>query len=167
MKNSLLNSLKLQLPTITFMEDAKFYWSPATKTIYMNSTKLEEKEGQWALLHEAAHATLDHQVYNTDAELLRLEVEAWQEAQKMSRKMNQVIDEDHIQDCLDTYRNWLYARSSCPTCALNSLQIDETTYLCLNCSTRWIVSQSRFCRPYRMQGRHKKTPSEINQTVFS
>lgn len=166
MKNLLLSKLQRQLPAIKFIEATTFYWSPQTSSIYMNSGNLENKDGQWALLHEAAHAMLDHKSYQTDAGLLMLEVAAWQTAQQISRKLGITIDKTHIQDCLNTYRDWLYARSTCPTCTLNSLQIDETTYLCLNCSARWSVSHSRFCRPYRMQDRHKKTPSETNQTVF-
>lgn len=163
---NLLNKLKSQLPDINFVEAASFYWSPQTSTIYLNSGALEKAEGQWALLHEASHAVLGHQSYETDVRLLMLEVEAWQEASVLGKKLGFAIDEDHIQTCLDTYRDWLYARSTCPTCALNSLQVDETTYVCLNCSTRWSVSQSRFCRPYRMQDRHKKTPPELTPTVF-
>jgi hypothetical protein len=166
MKYPLLHRLQKQLPTIKFVEAATFYWSPQTSTIYINSGALGSEEGQWALLHEAAHALLKHQSYKTDAALLTLEVEAWQSAQEMGKNLEVEIDEEHIQDCLNTYRDWLYARSTCPTCTLNSLQIDETTYLCMNCSTRWSVSQSRFCRPYRMQDRHKKTPTEVNHVVF-
>ncbi len=166
MKNLLLNKLRKQLTAIKFVEAATFYWSPQTSTIYLNSGILEKEDGQWALLHEAGHAVLAHKGYKTDAGLLMLEVEAWQAALDLGQKLDIAIDEEHIQDCLNTYRDWLYARSTCPTCALNSLQVDETTYLCLNCLARWSVSQSRFCRPYRMQDKHKKTPPEVNQTVF-
>ncbi len=165
MKN-LLNSLQKLLPDIKFIASPTFYWSPQTSTIYFNGDVLNTETGKWSLLHEAGHAVLDHKSYKTDAGLLKLEVEAWQSAQDLSQKLELNIDEEHIQDCLNTYRDWLYARSTCPKCALNSLQIDQTTYLCLNCSTRWSVSKSRFCRPYRMQDRHKKTPPELNQTVF-
>ena len=123
MKNSLILKLQKQLPNIAFKEAATFYWSPETSTIHMNSASLENPEGQWALLHEAAHALLGHEGYQTDAGLLMLEVEAWQAAQKMSQDLGVNIDEEHIQDCLDTYRDWVYARSTCPTCALNSLQM--------------------------------------------
>lgn len=166
MKSTLLNRCKKQVPAIKFVEASTFYWSPKTRTIYMNKAALGNEEGQWALLHEVAHASLSHQSYSSDASLLMLEVEAWQTAQAMGRELDVQISEDHIQDCLNTYRDWLYARSTCPRCMLNSLQTDDITYVCLNCSTRWSVSQSRFCRPYRMQGRHKKTPSEVSQTVF-
>lgn len=163
---NLLDKCKKLVPSIEFEEAGSFYWSPKNRVIYINSSGLKNEDGQWALVHEVSHAILDHQAYLTDAGLLMLEVEAWEKARVLGSKLGLNIGEDHIQDCLNTYRDWLYARSTCPTCTLNSLQIDPTTYLCLNCSTRWSVSKSRFCRPYRMQDRHKKTPPEINQTVF-
>lgn len=165
MKNAIISKLTELLPSVAFVEARSFYWSPKTKTVYIDSAALSTKTGKWALLHEFAHAQLGHETYANDAGLLTLEVNAWQLAEKLGLQLNCKIDPDHIQDCLDTYRDWLYARSTCPTCALNSLQIDETVYQCLNCSTRWSVSPSRFCRPYRMKDKHKKTPSELSQTV--
>ncbi len=150
MKNSMLRLCQRRLPKVKFVDSGSFYWSPKTKTIHYNEAALNTPSGQWALLHEAAHASLKHLSYTTDMGLLELEVEAWQKAAELGRKFDIAIEPDHIQECLDTYRDWLYARSTCPTCELNSLQIEETVYLCLNCSTRWIVSHSRFCRPYRM-----------------
>ncbi len=166
MKNLLLNNCQKLLPEVTFTEAQTFYWSPKARTIYMNSVALDNEDGRWSLLHEVGHGKLDHQSYNSDSELLRLEVEAWQVAEQIGNQQGIQIDPEHVQACLDTYRDWLYARSTCPTCSLNGLQIDKTAYMCLNCSTRWSVSASRFCRPYRMQLRDKKTPSELPQTVF-
>lgn len=168
MKNLLLNKLRVLSPSIEFKEAGSFYWSPQTKTVYFDRSSLATSPGQWALLHEFAHAQLHHETYPNDAGLLMLEVSAWQVAEQVSLELlDNKIDSEHVQDCLNTYRDWLYARSTCPTCALNSLQINETTYQCMNCSTRWSVSPSRFCRPYRMKNKHKKTPSEVTQTVFT
>jgi hypothetical protein len=167
MDASLLTKCRELLPHITFIEGELFYWSPQTNSVHVKAEALDTSDGRWSLLHEAAHAQLEHTYYTTDMGLLSLEVEAWQTAKQLAELYSIEIDENHIQDCLDTYRDWLYARSTCPACMLNSLQIDKTTYLCLNCSTRWTVSASRFCRPYRMHLRQTKTPSEANQTVFS
>lgn len=59
------------------------------------------------------------------------------------------ISEDHIQDCLDSYRDWLHKRSLCPDCNLSSIQIDTHTYMCVFCHKKWHVTAERFCRPYR------------------
>ena len=156
MPRLIVNQLQRQLKGIKFVNSGNFYWSPKTKTIHYNSAVLETEAGVWALIHEAAHAKLDHQSYMTDMGLLGLEVTAWQAAEDVATELGLSIDSDHVQECLNTYRDWLYARSTCPTCELNSLQIEETVYLCVNCMTRWSVSQSRFCRPYRMVASNKQ-----------
>lgn len=148
MKN-LIHSCQQKLSSVKFVDSGSFYWSPQTKTIHYSHEALETVAGQWALLHEAGHAKLNHLTYMNDVGLLGLEVAAWQAAEKLAKDFSLNIDADHIQECLNTYRDWLYARSTCPTCELNSLQVAETEYVCLNCSTQWFVSQSRFCRPYR------------------
>jgi hypothetical protein len=73
----------------------------------------------------------------------------WEKAKQLAESLNYTIDPDHIQDCLDTYRDWLYQRSTCPTCTNCSLQTNSRTYACFNCGTNWNVSSSRMCRPYR------------------
>lgn len=158
MTKLLLKSLQDRVPTARFMAGKTFYWSPKTNEVFYRKEALETEVGTWSLLHETAHAQLGHADYNNDVTLLSLEVEAWQKAKQTATDLNITIDEDHIQECLDTYRDWLYARSTCPTCRLNSLQIGDRTYQCLNCRTLWSVSRSRFCRPYRMHATHK-TPS--------
>lgn len=167
MKSSLVHSCQKRLKGITFADTGSFYWSPQTKTIHYDKAAMDSLTGQWALLHETAHAQLGHLSYANDVGLLNLEVAAWQAAENLAKEFDLSIDEGHVQECLNTYRDWLYARSTCPTCELNSLQVGETEYICLNCSCQWFVSRSRFCRPYRMQGRDKKTPSGLPQTVFA
>ena len=145
-----------------------FYWSPRTKTLHYVQGRLNEPTGQAALLHEAGHAMLDHQSYQLDSELLTREVEAWEQARRLAPALGLSIDDNHIEDCLDTYREWLYARSTCPGCKTSGLQIDRATYSCVNCPTRWQVSPSRFCRAYRMRSRQQKTPPKASpRTVFA
>lgn len=162
----LLALCKKKLPDCTFQAAESFYWSPHDKTVYFNEALLGKAAGQTALLHEASHAALRHTHYGSDAELLSLEVMAWQEAIEQAVRWSIDIDTEHVQDCLDTYRDWLYARSSCPACMVSSLQVSPLRYKCLNCLSVWSVSPSRFCRPYRMQSRGKKIPSSKSQTVF-
>ena len=96
-------------------------------------------------MHETGHALLGHANYQADYELIQLEVAAWQEAKQIAKPLKIEIDEDHIQDCLDTYRDWLYKRSICPNCATKSLQQgDFVHYRCFNCHTTWRVSNSLF-----------------------
>lgn len=144
-----LNTLRQRFPQISFREGTTFFWSPETKEVHYDPSAASEN-GTWSLLHETSHALLEHISYKTDFELVRMEVLAWEKAKKLAAELGVVIDEDHIQDCLDSYRDWLYSRSICPRCANKSLQqADLRHYRCFNCHEAWQVTPSRFCRAYR------------------
>jgi NADH pyrophosphatase NudC (nudix superfamily) len=153
--DQLLNKLRAKFPNLTFTPGQNFFWSPETSEIFYK-TGANGKKAQWSLLHETGHARLEHHSYQADFELLQLEVEAWEQARRLGQEIDVQIDESHIQDCLDTYRDWLYKRSICPSCGTKCLQQDDHVhYRCFNCHTVWKVSASRFCRAYR---RHAGVP---------
>lgn len=158
--NSLLSELCNVLPDISFVQGDSFYWSPAEQKITYQSGDMN-KEWSWALMHEAGHASLGHNTYGTDIELLLLECAAWEEAKRLAKEFEIIIDEEHVQDCLDTYRDWLHRRSTCPKCGVVSLQEGPKSYRCINCAATWQVSASRFCRPYRLTKvtSNKKSPA--------
>lgn len=138
-------------PHVTFVEGKSFYWSPPNRQISYKRGA-EGPTAAFSLLHEVGHALLDHKHYRVDFELLELEVAAWEEAKRIAPSYRIAIDEDHIQDCLDSYRDWLYRRSICPTCTTKALQQDDQPlYRCFNCHATWRVAPSRFCRPYRQK----------------
>jgi hypothetical protein len=147
--DKLISRLKTGYPALNFTAGRQFSWSPETdEIIYKGSAS--GKRAVWSLLHETGHALLKHQGYKGDFELLRLEIDAWQRARSLADDLNLSIDDDHIEDCLDTYRDWLYKRSICPTCSAKCLQQgDFVHYSCFNCHTTWRVTASRFCRAYR------------------
>lgn len=158
-------SIKADYPSLLFIEDSSFFWSPADSSVHINPDRLTEESGIWSLLHEVAHSELGHATYSSDYELLAFEVAAWEKATELAKKYDHAIDDQHVEDCLDSYRDWLYARSTCPTCKLNSLQTEVNTYCCLNCECIWRVSPSRFCRAYRLK---TKIPSgAVPQMVFA
>lgn len=146
----LLKQLKSSYPDIQYKIRDKYCWSPTELVVgYPSQRSYSDKFDEWSLLHETSHAILGHKHYSTDLELLFKEVEAWETAVKIGKQYGIVIDDDHIQDCLDTYRDWLYKRSKCPECACTGLQHDQNTYKCINCQTAWSVTAERFNRPYR------------------
>ncbi len=145
----LLSNLQVKFPSLNFKSGTNFSWSPKTNYVIYKSMISDDKVATWSLLHEVGHALLGHQDYNSDFKLLTLEVSAWDKAKELAESFNCSIDQGHIEDCLDTYRDWLYQRSTCPTCTNCSLQTDINTYQCFNCGTIWKVSSSRMCRPYR------------------
>lgn len=166
--NRVMTSIKGLAPGVTFEPGDSFYWSPRTQTVTYNESSLSEPGGIWSLLHETSHALLDHTVYNTDFELLSLEVAAWEHAKQLGPNLETTIDENYVQDCLDTYRDWLHRRSTCPTCGSVGLQHSTTDYRCHNCNSIWHVTEARFCRPYRRKVATKeKSPDSVkNQTTF-
>lgn len=145
----LIDRLAKDFPDVSFKPGSEFCWSPETNEVIYKNNKTD-KEGSWSLLHETGHAVLKHKTYLADVALLRLEVEAWAKAKELALRYDIKIGEDHIEDCLDTYRDWLYKRSICPNCSAKCLQQEDFIhYKCFNCHTVWKVSPNRFCRAYR------------------
>ena len=145
----MIDQLKAMFPAVTFIPGEKFSWSPNEHKITYSQDDGQCK-AHWALLHETGHALLDHASYSNDYELIEMEVAAWEKAKEIASKIGAVIDESHIQDCLDSYRDWLYKRSICPSCGTKTIQSDQcNSYSCFNCHSKWQVSPSRFCRSYR------------------
>jgi len=155
--DKLVAELQNLLPDVQFTPGEVFSWSSYARTITYAQKPAAEEHALWTLLHESSHALLGHQGYGYDFELLLLEVAAWEKAKQLAPEFGLEIDEDHIQDCLDTYRDWLHRRSTCPACQTVSLQASPQDYQCYNCRHRWSVTPERFCRPYR----RTKKPSVV------
>ncbi len=145
--DQIVHKLQIILPGVSFVVHDSFYWSPKSSEVFYDNQ--ESKENIWSLIHEASHAKLGHKNYKSDFDLLTMEMKAWECAKEIGSNLGVLIDEDHIQDCLDTYRDWLHQRSTCPGCSNVCFQSSSNEYKCHNCYTSWKVSNSRFCRPYR------------------
>lgn len=154
--NDVINRISKLYPDLKFKASSRSYWSPSTRDIfYQDNTDSEIHI--WTLLHEVGHAIRGHMSYDADYKLLRLEIEAWEEAKILASKLDIKIAPGHIEDCLDTYRDWLYRRSVCPTCSSKCFQqSDFKHYQCYNCHTVWKVTPSRFCRAYRAKEKTDK-----------
>jgi uncharacterized C2H2 Zn-finger protein len=144
--NSFVSVLKQDYPEVNFVAGQSFVWSPAKNQITYAAQPDNEEHAIWALVHELAHYKLGHKKYKSDFELLKLETEAWSKANQLAIDYNQEIDQDHIQDCLDTYRDWLHTRAKCPKCGVVSMQRKDLNYQCFNCKTVWSVPKSPLCR---------------------
>ena len=160
--------LSKDFPGVSFVAGPGFCWSPRKRQIIYAPKETVSPACKWAIWHELGHALLNHFSYASDFELLRLEVAAWQKAEEIAASYKEKIKEDHIQNCLDTYREWLHRRSTCPVCGNRSLQHSAQQYRCFNCHTTWKVSTSRFCRPYRqLDVIIKESPATISeQAIF-
>jgi len=152
--HSLIRRLKTAHPQLTFEVADEFLWSPDTNTIFYNPS---ETEAANLLLHELSHALLEHKKYSRDVELVAMETSAWDEAKRYADSLPDdvrvEINDDVAQNHLDTYREWLHARSTCPKCSATGFQIGPSTYSCPACARSWRVNEARICalRRYSLQ----------------
>lgn len=143
--NSLLKQIRDDHAQFGFVLGDDFIWSPDTLKITYRDPR--SPEDLWTLLHEVAHAKLGHHAYALDIELITKEVEAWELASNvLAPRYDLQIDQDHIEDHLDTYRAWLHERSRCPQCQQNGFQATKNTYSCNNCRCLWRANEARICR---------------------
>lgn len=140
--SSLIHKLKTDHPTITFFKTDQFSWSPTTHTVHYST---EIPHASALLLHELSHALLDHHEYQRDVQLLNMETAAWEEAKKQAEHYKIKVSEDVIQDHLDTYRDWMHARSTCPECTATGYQSGASEYTCPACTHTWRVNEARVC----------------------
>ncbi len=138
---SLLPALKRDFPDIHFSKGNTFRWSPDERTVYYaNTTDIV------SLLHEVAHALLNHARYERDIELIKMERAAWDyTTDQLAEKYGVEISDEYIESMLDTYRDWLHSRSLCPTCEATGIQTDTSHYTCLACEGTWRVNEARIC----------------------
>ena len=147
--SSLIHKLKTDFEQLNFLPAEEFSWSPVTQTVFYAAN---EPHAPLLLLHELGHATLNHQDYHRDVSLLAMETAAWEAAKKHAAIYKVRIDETVVQDHLDTYRDWLHARSTCPECGATGYQTESRHYSCIACSHEWRVNEARGCalRRYKL-----------------
>lgn len=130
------------LTHLTFKKGEMFSWDHTACAITYNSSLPDASS---YLLHEAAHAILGHASYRRDIELIAMERAAWQAAIELAPAYDISIDPELIEDSLDTYRDWLHARSLCPQCSATGIQVRRFDYQCLACHHTWRVNEARSC----------------------
>ena len=146
-----LTAIIADFPDITFLEDDEFYWSALTQTVYYDANEVSTTSGTYRLLHELGHALCQHQSYGSGVQLLKLETQAWAKAQEVAKKYDICIDENQIESCLDSYRDWLHLRSTCPTCQAIAIENTPDQYHCFNCFQKWKVPKDQRRRHYRLK----------------
>lgn len=138
---SLIQRLKTDYPQFTFAAGADFLWSPSDHTVYYKQTS-----GSPAfLLHELSHGLLGHTDYTRDIELIAMERAAWDRALTLAGTYDLSIEDNLIENTLDSYRDWLHARSTCPECQAIGLQTKKQIYACPACGHSWRVNEARIC----------------------
>ncbi len=136
----LLSRLRADHPDITIVVGDDFKWSESEQTLMVTNNP----HANVYVLHELAHGILKHTDFSLDIELIRQEREAWDYARSaLGPRYGVSIDEDLVEEALDTYRQWMHARSLCPTCGLTALQTKTSTYVCVNCRCSWRPNDAR------------------------
>lgn len=139
----LLEKIERDNPELTFEPGEGFEWNPSTKTI---SYDLSDPHFDARLLHEISHALLDHHRYTRDIDLIAMERDAWRHARmELGPRYAVLVDGDIIHHDMDTYRDWLHERSTCPKCGSIGLETKKHTYRCLTCGHVWRVNEARTC----------------------
>ncbi|MDN5276032.1 MAG: hypothetical protein JWN33_681 [Candidatus Saccharibacteria bacterium] len=139
---SLVAKLQTSYPHVQFVAGNSFCWSSdGSQVTYL----ADHDDAALLLLHELAHGLLEHAQYDRDIHLLQMERMAWDEARTLATLFDVAYDEEIRESALDSYRQWLHDRSSCPDCTTNGLQTEKTTYTCLACRQTWRVNEARVC----------------------
>ncbi len=148
---SLLHNLQAEYADITFEAGESFEWQPSGKTIIYDVT---DPYFDGRLLHELSHALLNHHEYERDIDLIAMERDAWQQARiELGPKYGIKVEGESIHHDMNTYRDWLHERSTCPHCQSNGLQIKKHEYKCVTCKKTWRVNEARTCslRRYKLE----------------
>lgn len=129
MRKGFLEKIKRDYPEYSFLSGKKNLFRPP-KTIVIGP---DSEYAELTLLHELSHAILKHRDFDTDIKRLKMESDAWEKAKELADHYEIAIDEDYIQDELDTYRDWLHKKSRCPVCGLTRFQTPDGSYHCPRC----------------------------------
>jgi hypothetical protein len=140
---TLLSRLKIDYPQFSFKLGDDFMWSPSDSIVYY--CKQDDNNQSIFLLHELSHALLSHVNYRSDVNLVTMERQAWDYTKELALFYDVTISDEIIQSNLDSYRDWLHSRSTCPKCKATGLQIKECTYACPACNYKWRVNEARTC----------------------
>lgn len=133
--SSLVAKLANNHPGITFALGTTAHWSGDEHTVHYNPT---EPHANWVLLHETAHALLEHQDYARDIDLVKMERDAWDyAAQTLAPQYGIAIANSFVDEQLDTYRDWLHTKSTCPTCQSTGYEAARQRYTCVHCGATW------------------------------
>lgn len=140
--SDLVKRLQSDYTDLAFVIGDDFHWSAKQKTVFYPQCSMQYAP---QLLHEVAHGVLGHSTYTRDLDLLKLEREAWRKALELAKGYGIEISEDTVEDALDTYRDWMHARSTCPSCNKTGIQVSVDRYRCVVCPQTWRTNNARTC----------------------
>lgn len=129
MDATFLARIRSDFPEFKIISGKRFSFRPP-KTIVVGP---EEPNDSLLLLHELGHALSGHRNFDTSVRRVKMEREAWDKARELCSKYEVEYDEDLIEGELDTYRDWLHKKTSCPKCGLTMFQTPDGFCHCPRC----------------------------------
>lgn len=129
--DTLIKKIRQDYPDYRFIGGKKFMFR-YPRTIIIGPI---EPHANLLLLHELGHAILGHRDYETNIKRMKMEVDAWEEARRLSEIYGVEFDENVMQDELDSYRDWLHKKSRCPKCGLTRFETPDGQYHCPRCES--------------------------------
>jgi hypothetical protein len=129
MDATFLARIKSDFPEFRFISGKRFSFRPP-KTIVVGP---DESNDSLLLLHELGHALSGHRDFDTSVRRVKMEREAWDKAHELCPKYGIEYNEDLIEGELDTYRDWLHKKTSCPKCGLTMFQTPDGVCHCPRC----------------------------------
>ena len=123
-----------------FLPAGYFSYDAADDIINYDPIRLKHPTGKVSLLHEISHCELGHFYYRYDMELLMMEIAAWHHTKKLANEHCIELDAAYVQECIESYDNWVSKRGCCPECDNFCLESHENQFSCFVCGTRWSVS---------------------------
>lgn len=145
--DALIDKLREDFPGVRF-EEAEV-WRSGDRVVGFVAG---DENGELLLLHELAHIVLRHESYTRDVELVRMEMEAWEEVKStLAPRYGVEFKAELAESQLDTYREWLDKRSRCPKCNYTGWQVNSAKYQCPLCRDEWRVGNSVARQVYRQK----------------
>lgn len=133
-EQTIIAQLQAQFPEVRWRQAPRFSFRPP------HTVCLGRPQPHYGLLalHELGHCLEKHRDFCTEIGRLQMERAAWERARCVWRQLNLgeqglIWDEDFVETQLDTYRDWLHARSRCPRCSSTRFQTPDGAYHCPFC----------------------------------
>lgn len=135
-------------PQFKIREGKKFCFRPPRTIIFErldgggDETEEMYKKMVLQLLHELGHGLLGHKDFRLDLERLKMERAAWEKARELCETYHILYDEEFVEDELDTYRDWVHMRATCPKCHSTRFQAAGGDYVCPFCAEYDIIGEN-------------------------
>ena len=130
MDATFLAKVRGDYPEVKFVAGKRFSFRPPRTVVFCDEP---DDTAPLLLLHELGHFLTGRFDFKTEVERLKIEVMAWEKAKELAPLYGVFVDEDLIENELDSYRDFLHQKSRCPLCGLTRFQTPDSVFHCPKC----------------------------------